>query len=67
MTEAEAKEKWCPFSRALVAMASFEIAKVNVPNIKFDDHCKGSACMAWASPYDPDNGQGWCKLMEKNR
>jgi len=59
MTEDEAKTKWCPFvkcvvvpadgfnSSALIVSSGRTIIAVEDKRVQVEDHCIGSACMAW--------------------
>lgn len=64
MTEAQAKERWCPFARSLaIGGAANAVAAVNIATVKGEEYrppCIASACMAWRW----DNKQGLFNLTE---
>lgn len=79
MTEGEAREKWCPFSRATsellakgtdVMVGAVVVNRLHVvgqaPNTCM---CVGSGCMAWRwkfiKPRAPQNSNGYCGLAGK--
>lgn len=51
MTEAQAKDCWCPFARSLaIGGAANAVAAVNIATVKGEEYrppCIASACMAW--------------------
>ena len=64
MTEADAKQRWCPFARSEYG----DHAVNREPNGSPDRGalCLASACMAWrTSPLDPDDG--YCGLAGEPR
>lgn len=76
MTEAEAKTKWCPFSRCLTGDDTGGAVTVNRPFLPeiFGDgsklvgnNCIGSRCMAWrwhldSGGWEREPPDGYCGL-----
>lgn len=68
MTEEEAKQKWCPFVRVLVApndatwQGSMVTNRGDVPAEPADTRCLGSDSMAWRPSGTRSNPTGFCGL-----
>lgn len=53
MTEAEAKEKWCPFVRQMHAQFELSFNRMHPGGIAENCNCIASDCMAWRWYVDP--------------
>lgn len=60
MTEAEAKTKWCPFSRNV--STSYHTGTVGNRPQTNEVNCLGTGCMLWLGT--PEDGR--CGMSEKN-
>jgi hypothetical protein len=68
MNEADARKKWCPFSRVALTegMAANRTATMgsgDYADIKDETRCLASDCMAWR--WGPDRAGGYCGLAGK--
>lgn len=59
ITEAQAKNRWCPLVRALGYTPDPQTHNYPVNRITGDTYCIGSRCMAWRW-YEGDNRKGYC-------